>query len=185
MLSEYKVDSPAKLSHGEKKEFFTRIKNEWKERKSEVVNPRKKRLPSSKKSQYAKVRVSRPSVALEPKVTYPQTGTSISEDVLKKILSEANPEQTDELQIRYLPNGFFEQENLLYTYPVVKMPQQESFLKLPRKGRGGSKGYKERDFHQAILAHFPEVEVSVRGHDYSPGRAISILHPFPKLSGLN
>lgn len=164
MLAEYGVDSPAKLSHEQKKEFFTRIKQGWKERKAAIVNAKEKNPTASKISQYAKVKASRPSIALEPKVSYSQTPTGISEDVSEKILSEENPDQTDDLKIRYHPNSFFEQEKLLYSYPVVKMPQEGSYLKLPRKGRAQSKGYKEHDFHQAILAHIPEVEVDVNLH---------------------
>lgn len=164
MLAEYEVDSPAKLSHEQKREFFTRIKQGWKKRKAAIVNSKEKKPASSKKSQYSKVKASRPSIALEPKVSYPQTPTGISEEDPQKILSEENPDQTDDLKIRYHPNSFFEQEELLYSYPVVKMPQEGSYLKLPRKGRAQSKGYKEHDFHQAILAHIPEIEVDVNLH---------------------
>lgn len=164
MLAEYEVDSPAKLSYEQKRKFFTRIKEGWKERKAEIVKASVKKLPSSKKSQYAKVKVSRPSIALEPKASYPQTSTIKSEDVPQIILSEENPEQADDLKIKYEPNQFFEQEDSLYTYPLVKMPREESYLKLPRKGRSQGKGYKERDFYKAILAHIPEVEVDVDLH---------------------
>jgi len=164
LLAKYEVDSPAKLSHEQKKEFFTRIKNSWKERKAAIVSEREKKPPSSKKSQYAKVKASRPSIELEPKLSSSQTPTGISEVIPQKILSEENQDQTDDLKIRYHPNDFYEQEDMLYSYPVVKMPQEESYLKLPRKGRSQSKGYKEQDFHQAIMAHIPVVEVDVNLH---------------------
>lgn len=80
-----------------------------------------------------------------------------------KILSKENPAQTIDLKINYQPNHFFEQDEL-YTYPVVKMPREESYLKLPRKGRAMGKGYKESSFHKAILASIPEVEVGVDLH---------------------
>ena len=164
MLAEYEVDSPANLSHKKKKEFFTRIKQGWKERKAEILTAKEKKPSPSRKSQYAKVKASRPSIALEPKVSYQQTSIGISEEDSKKILSDENPDQTDDLKIRYHPHSFFEQEDVQYSYPVVKMPQEGSYLKLPRKGRAQSKGYKEHDFHQAILAHIPEVEVDVNLH---------------------
>lgn len=164
MLDEYEVDSPAKLSHEQKREFFTRIKQGWKEKKAEIVTAKENETVPSKKSQYSKVKASRPSIALEPKVSYPKKPTGLGEDVPQKILSEENPDQTNDLKIKYHPNSFFEQEELLYSYPVVKMPEEGSYLKLPRKGRAQSKGYKEHDFHQAIFAHIPKVEVDVNLH---------------------
>src|SRR5690554_4341927 len=48
--------------------------------------------------------------------------------------SLVNPEQSDDLRIGYHPNSFFMQADN-YTYPVVKMPKEGAYLKLPRKGR--------------------------------------------------
>lgn len=158
MLTAYEVDSPAKLTYVQKGEFFTRIKEDWKERKAAIVKARKKKHPPTKKSNYSKVKVSRPSIALEPKVSYSVPVSVTSEDSPQKILSKVNPNQTDDLKIKYHPNQFFEQEEL-YNYPVVKMPKQESHLKLPRKGRALGKGYKERDFYKAMLDNIPEIEI--------------------------
>lgn len=163
MLAEYGVDSPAILSHEKKREFFTSIKEGWRVRKSEILKARTKNLPVSKRIDYTKIKASRPSISLEPKAAYTQAPTSVKEDVSKIILSEENPDQTDDLIINFHPNQFFEQ-TAPYQYPVVKMPREGSPLKLPRKGRALGTGYKEPAFHKAILASFPELEVDVELH---------------------
>jgi hypothetical protein len=167
MLADFEVDTPAKLDYEQKRAFFIQIREGWKVKKSELIKPRVKTTPPSKKAGYANVKVSRPSIALEPKATYITKKKEYQEveifEEVQKILSEKNPEQTDDLKIKYHPNQFFEQEEL-YAYPVVKMPKEDSFLKLPRKGRALGKGYKEKDFYQAILAHIPELEVDIDLH---------------------
>lgn len=167
MLADFEVDTPAKLNYEQKRAFFIQVREGWKVKKAELIKPRIKTAPPSKKEGYATVKVSRPPVALEPKVTYVTKKKENPEvevfEEIQKILSEKNPEQTDELKINYHSNQFFEQEDL-YKYPVVKMPKEGSYLKLPRMGRAQGKGYKERDFHQAILTHFPELEVRVDLH---------------------
>jgi hypothetical protein len=164
-LSNYEVVSPSQLNYEQKKEFFTNIKENWQQRKAELLKEKAKHTPTtSKHSNYAKVKVVRPAVALEPKQSYTQNSASNSEDAIEKILSEDNPEQTDDLRIKYDPNQFFEQEDLIYNYPVVKMPAEGSLLKLPRTGRAQSKGYKEHDFYTAIQSSIPEIEVSIDLH---------------------
>lgn len=166
-LANHGVDTPAKLDYEQKRAFFIQIREGWKVKKAKLIKPRVKTEPPSKKAGYATVKVSRPPIALEPRATY-VTKKEVYHEVevfeeIQKILSEKNPEQTDELKINYHPNQFFEQEDL-YVYPVVKMPKEGSYLKLPRLGRALGKGYKERDFHQAILTHFPDLEVRVDLH---------------------
>jgi len=164
LLEEYEVESPAKLTKEEKGEFFSRIKVEWKLKKAEMRKLKAKKVPStSKKLNYATLKVSRPSIALEPQASYVKTPPVESEGEIEQILSQENPEQTNDLKIGYYPNDFFEQEEI-YTYPVVKMPQEGAYLKLPRKGRAQGKGYKEQDFHNAILTHIPDIEVAVDVH---------------------
>lgn len=174
MLNEYDVNSPASLSYDKKREFFTRIKEEWKLKKEAFAKEKREResllkenvkqQPVSKKEEYAKVKGVRPPIALEPKVTYFKSVVDKNEEDIRSILSEENPEQTDDLKIKYNPNQFFEQDKLEYQYPVVKMPQEGAYLKLPRQGRAMGKGYKERDFHKAIVANIPHVEVDVNLH---------------------
>lgn len=158
LLAEYEVNSPAKLSDEQKREFFTRIKEGWRVRKAEIAKQTKRRRSPSNKAGYAKVKGTRPSIALEPKSNYASSASKIKEVESKKILSSPNPEQTEDLRINFHPNQFFEQDDP-YHYPVVKMPQDDSYLKLPRKGRAMGKGHKEDDFHKAILTNIPGVEV--------------------------
>lgn len=167
-LAEFGVDTPAKLDFEQKREFFIGIREGWKIKKAELSKARVPNPAPSKKDGYAKVKVSRPPIAMEPKrSTYKKSSSFVqseeqAEEVVQ-ILSEKNPEQTDDLIIKYHPNQFFEQDEP-YNYPVVKMPQEDSFLKLPRKGRALGRGYKENDFCQAILTHIPDLEVAVDVH---------------------
>jgi len=89
-------------------------------------------------------------------ITSPQNGVDNRGLVDIVIKSEANPEQTDDLRIKYAPNDLFTQTDE-YLYPVVKMPQKGAYLKLPRQGRTNQKGYKERDFYNAIQKQLPEI----------------------------
>ena len=130
MLNEYGVKSPAILNQEQKRKFFTRIREEWRIKKEEFARIKVIKKPISKKEQYAKVKDSKPPILLEPETSYIRTPTTHGGDVTRKILSEENPEQTDDLKIIYNPNQFFEQDNSNYEYPVVKMPQEESYLKL-------------------------------------------------------
>ena len=171
LLAVYGEDTPAKIDQEHKREFFTKIREGWKIKKAEFAKLKVQKPAPSKKEGYAIVKVSRPSIALEPRTTFKSSLTPAifegPEEELDQILSVKNPEQTDELQINFFPNQFFEQEKE-YVYPVVKMPKENSFLKLPRKGRALGKGYKENDFCNAILAQIPEVEVQVDVHMVIP-----------------
>lgn len=165
LLHTYGVSSPAQLKKEEKKAFFTAVKKEWalrkaalavaevKEEVNEYVDP-----ITDKKEGYAKVKISRPTVSIEPKKSNEPTLFASQEENLVTILSKVNAEQTPELKIQYDPNDFFNQPSP-YSYPVVKMPQADAYLKLPRQGRGLGKGYKEDDFYKAICIAFPNLEV--------------------------
>lgn len=158
LLAEYQVDSPAKLSRKQKSVFFTRIMKEWPIQKAALFPKKVKKPKPTKKASYAKIKVAKPSVALEPKVNQVQTAKNIEKPETNQILSSENPEQTEDLRINFHPNHFFEQEEE-YSYPVVKMPQEGSLLKLPRNGRALAKGYKEDDFFRAIVENIEGVEV--------------------------
>jgi hypothetical protein len=165
MLHEYNVDSPAKLNYNQKREFFTRIKIEWKLEKAKLTKPKTTKRPKSKKETYSKVKVSRPPIPIEPENKKKTQGCKLlqSEETRKTIFSEENPEQTDSLKINFHPNDFFEQHQE-YEYPVVKMPKESALLKLPRVGRGMGRGFKEEDFHAAILASIPDIGVDINLH---------------------
>lgn len=158
MLDEYGVVSPAKLNREQKSGFFTSIKKGWRTKKAALLKSEAKKPAPSKKAKYAKLIVSKPSIPLEPKTKYTQANFSFKEAVTTQIISKANPEQTEDLRIKFHPNSFFEQAED-YHYPVVKMPQEGSLLKLPRTGRALGKGYKEDDFLQAIIQNITCVEV--------------------------
>lgn len=156
LLAEYEVDSPAELGYEQKREFFNRIKKEWRVKKATLLSREVKKPVPSKKAQYAKLKVPKPSIPLEPKVAYKKSiSVVLNEEIIK---SEANPEQTNDLRIGFNPNQFFEQGEE-YVYPVVKMPQEGSFLKLPRSGRALGKGYKEDDFRSVITENVLGVDV--------------------------
>lgn len=85
------------------------------------------------------------------------------EVAVKKIESKPNPEQHSDLKNGFKITHIFEQEEP-YRYPIVKMPSNNAFLKLPRHGRSGQKGYKESDFHKLIQSKIPEIETNVKFH---------------------
>lgn len=81
----------------------------------------------------------------------------------KTILSEPCPNQTDDLRINFTPNNLFRQEEP-YRYPVVKMPNKNSALKLPRKGRSNQRGYKDKDFCNLIKSEFRDLVTESEVH---------------------
>jgi len=190
-LGQYGVDSPSQLTREQKIIFFTTVKEDWKWLKEELkarealVKEKEALIKEEKisdkqkdalaeeirakkaevnKEHYSKVKTSRPSVPVTPNLkNKTKSSDPVGEYFAQQIISKQNPEQTTDLQIRYHPNQFFEQENL-YAYPVVKMPKEGSYLKLPRKGRGMGKGYKERAFYKAIVNAIPNMEVAVDVH---------------------
>lgn len=170
MLEEYNVASPAKLTREQKREFFTRIKNEWKLRKADLLKVKKIKRPATKKELYANLKVSRPSVALSPSVRIKRPKKSnvthileTGETTVEKLISKTNPAQTDDLKIKFYPNQFFEQEEP-YEYPLVKMPKLDAHLKLPRNGRAMGKGCKEKEFYEAISASISDIEIADNLH---------------------
>jgi hypothetical protein len=156
-LEEYNVKSPASLIYEEKRRFFTQIKSGWQVKKNELNKKIPPKAPPSKKEQYAKLKTPQSNIPLEPRVTktYPQQSSSAKQ----YIVSTPNSEQTDELKINFFPNNFFEQE-IPYSYPVVKMPQQDAFLKLPRIGRALGKGFKEDAFLRAIRQSKTDISIA-------------------------
>ncbi len=146
-LEEYNVKSPASLNYNDKRKFFTQIKSGWQICKSELKKKTPPKAPHTKKEQYAKLKAPQSSIPLEPRIQkkYPQQSVGAKQ----RIISTPNSGQTDDLKIKFFPNNFFEQE-APYNYPVVKMPQPDAFLKLPRAGRAQGKGYKEDGFLKAL-----------------------------------
>jgi len=83
-----------------------------------------------------------------------QTPYINSNEVLIKVIKSI-PESTSSApkRIGYSPNRKFEQIEP-YNYAVVKMPQHNSLIKFPRKGRSDKKGYKEDSFYADLKSHF-------------------------------
>ncbi len=72
---------------------------------------------------------------------------------IKIIHSFPEPGKSEPKRIGYIPNDNFKQENP-YNYAVVKMPNKNSLIKFPRKGRSDKKGYKEDDFFIYLNQYF-------------------------------
>lgn len=87
----------------------------------------------------------------------------------KILFSKPNPEQTDSLKIGYTPISSLVNKD---SYPIVLMPQNNSFLKLPREGRSDVRGYKEADFLSDLLGAKLSVTVSDDKHMAILGRTL-------------
>ena len=83
------------------------------------------------------------------------------------ISSSPNPNQTDNLRIKYTPCKDFDSGG---TYPIVHSPAPNSPLKLPRTGRSNIKGYKEPSFLADIQDAFTDISISDNFHLKVPGR---------------
>ncbi len=162
-LTKFQVDSPAKLSLEQKREFFNNIRDGWKIIKAELTSNELEKKITNQESNYALLKICRRNITLEPKVNYRNIIYPEKEESINQIISIANIEQTDYLKIKFYPNNFFDQSDT-YGYPVVKMPVENSYLKLPRLGRALGKGFKESDFHRAVLANFPNLKVRTDLH---------------------
>ncbi len=171
----YGVKSPAQLTKEKKSEFFNEVKQDWasikllrkqfeeadsSEIKSIVEEDTEKYIKKGKQgsdvNQPTKEKI-RGDIDL---VNQPQ-------EVVQKIKSLPNQDQTDDLRILFNPNNHFEQEEQ-YLYPVVKMPMQNALLKLPRAGRTNQKGYKENDFYTQIKSKLVDFEIANDVHMVIP-----------------
>lgn len=193
----YGVKSPADLSKAKKSEFFTEIKEDWatikssnkrekeasehegrttiKEPNQVYEKPTQETIatePSQVKESPKQIQSSQPSQERKQR----QSGKKAPSQSQQKpprefpkhvIKSEPNKEQTDDLRILFQPNSHFVQMGD-YQYPVVKMPEQNSRLKLPRAGRSNQKGYKENDFCQLLREHIFDIEIANNVHMVIP-----------------
>ena len=98
----------------------------------------------------------------------PQENERPPQEFIKQIIkSEPNQEQTDDLRILFNPNSYFLQDDQ-YQYPVVKMPKQNTILKLPRAGRSNQKGYKENEFFNQLKQNLTDIELAINVHMVIP-----------------
>jgi hypothetical protein len=172
----YGVKSPAELTKEKKSEFFTEIKEDWTKYK---LSKRQLKENDKKKSHQAvedpletfvkKLKDKTEEEWLQKEYSTEnraqrQEQEERPQELIKQIIkSEPNQEQTDDLRILYSPNSRFLQDDQ-YQYPVVKMPKQNTILKLPRTGRSNQKGYKENDFYNQLTQHLPNIGIDNNVH---------------------
>lgn len=194
----YAVQSPAALTKEKKSEFFTEIKQDWAkhklskkqkletdETKTQTIHEEPRKKYKGKESQETDLK--EPQKIQEwPQQEYliqdnrenkqRQSDNKVSQQISERLVqeftkaiikSEPNQEQKDDLRILFEPNSHFVQEGL-YQYPVVKMPKQNSSLKLPRLGRSNQKGYKENDFYIQIKQNIVDIEIVNNVHMVIP-----------------
>jgi nucleoid DNA-binding protein len=87
----------------------------------------------------------------------------------KVFVSRPNPEQTEDLRIKYIPIRSLVNEE---SYPIVLMPQTNSLLKLPREGRSDVRGYKEKDFLNELQRADLPISISIDKHLSILGRTL-------------
>jgi hypothetical protein len=194
----YGVQSPAALTKEKKSEFFTEIKHDWtnhKLSKKQLKETGKKNnqpnlqepiktykeisIKESEKIVTVKIQESheqeyRKQSNKEKKQQHSNKKESrqVQEQIPQKftkllIRSEPNREQTDDLRILFKPNIHFVQADQ-YQYPVVKMPKQNTSLKLPRTGRSNQKGYKENDFYNQLELNIANIRIANNVHMVIP-----------------
>ena len=184
----YGVKSPAELTKDKKSEFFTEIKQDWAKHKiaknkikevdkqkvepveKEPVEVYERRENENKTTSPVSKRTEQERKTQQPptdKKTSRQEEERPIEFTKQIIKSEPNAEQTDDLRILFNPNSHFAQEDQ-YLYPVVKMPKQNTILKLPRTGRSNQKGYKENDFYNKIKQTITDIEMTDNVHMVIP-----------------
>ncbi|MBK0401791.1 hypothetical protein I5M27_02270 [Adhaeribacter sp. BT258] len=194
----YNVNSPAQLTKEKKGEFFSEIKQDWakcklskkqiREFSKKTTQPtvdgpvglyRKESIRETEnestittKQWSQKELLNYPNKEKkhhqsERKTSY-QAQERLPQEFTKQIIkSEPNLEQTDDLRIFFKPNNHFVQEGQ-YQYPVVKMPRENSSLKLPRTGRSNQKGYKEIDFFKQLKQNMVDIEIVNNVHMVIP-----------------
>lgn len=188
-LNLYGVKSPAELKTKENKsKFFTEIKQDWakvkleKKQKKESEKKQIQKTTTEKeidKISIAKITTTESETHNFKKSTQKETESKsyvkrqeyqqpTQQEFSKQIIkSEPNQEQTDDLKILFTTNSHFEQTEQ-YFYPVVKMPKQNSNLKLPRLGRSNQKGYKENDFYNQIKSKITDINIDNNVHMVIP-----------------
>lgn len=171
-LSLYGVKSPALLSKERKSEFFTEIKQDWAKfkiakRQIKETFRRETQTTSDESKQTIPEIKEKPPLESDKNTHREEKATTAREFPKQIIKSEPNKEQTDDLKILFNPNSNFAQgEN--YLYPIVKMPKQNSSLKLPREGRSNQKGYKENEFFNQLKQCIVDIEITNNVHMVIP-----------------
>lgn len=171
-LELYGVKSPAELTKEKLSQFFISIKQDWAEIKLEktqannVFETQRDTTPIPNFYEKPSHLSNKIIINVEEKKVYKksQEGTQFEQIINKEVIvSKPNIEQTDDLKILFNPNTHFEQDEK-YLYPVVKMPKQNSGLKLPRQGRSNQKGYTEDGFYKLIQSKITGLTLSNNFH---------------------
>lgn len=189
----YGVKSPVQLSKEKKSEFFTEIKYDWAKRKIEnqqLKDSKKNAITSLEEQQNVYIEpenINKQNTTVKKWTEHEQKPKQSGENIQpitgiktpsqeeeswidfnKQIIkSEPNHEQTDDLRIIFSPNNHFKQGEE-YLYPVVKMPQCNTFLKLPRNGRSNQMGYKENEFFNQLRQNITDIELTNNVHMLIP-----------------
>ena len=187
----YGVKSPVELTKKKKSIFFSEIKQDWARHK---ISKNQLEATDTKKgypiiAEPEEIYTTKENKETENKSPYKEKGGHSKEysdksnkekkesrqeqerppqELIKQIIkSEPNQEQTDDLRILFDPNNHFLQDDQ-YQYPVVKMPKQNTILKLPRAGRTNQKGYKENDFFNQLKQNLSDIEIANNVHMVIP-----------------
>lgn len=190
----YGIKSPTELNKEKRSTFFTEIKQDWAKHKlskipqnwglqTTVEEPKRaykdkvsleteKIVPLKVQDWHEQGHSSQPNnekKQQQPDKTGPRQKQEppLQEFTKQIIKSEPNQEQTVDLRILFNPNNYFVQDGQ-YEYPVVKMPSQNSSLKLPRTGRSNQKGYKENDFYHQLKQNIIDIEIANNVHMVIP-----------------
>ena len=114
------------------------------ERSRKPSNDRRESFTTSKENSPKKDYVGERKSSSQVKEEKPPTITTIDPEP---------EEQSQPKRIGYNPVNIFAQ-NEPYSYPYVIMPKPKSWIKFPRKGRTGRKGFKEEDFKTYLKRFF-------------------------------
>jgi len=179
----YGVKTPAELTKEKKSAFFIEIKEDWAKHKlskkkleafdinetqpivaePEEIYTEKGKQETEKRSMFKEKGWPKKEYSDKPNKENKgprQEQERPPQEFIKQIIkSEPNQEQTDDLRILFNPNSHFLQDDQ-YQYPVVKMPKQNTILKLPRAGRSNQKGYKENHFFSQIKKNITDIEIA-------------------------
>jgi hypothetical protein len=168
-LDLYSVKSPSELNKDQKSQFFTEIKQDW--AKVKIIKHQndesyKRNTKTNVEETIQTFKEKEPQTAA--KGASPEIQKRPDLEFTKQIIkSLPNKEQKEDLRILFGPNSHFVQEEQ-YLYPVVKMPKENSILKLPRIGRSNQKGFKENDFFNQLKQHITDIEITNSVHMVIP-----------------
>ena len=163
-------ENPVLIRLNDQGDFQTAFRAKFKPRRFKISkNGQEENIKKNEESSITKLKeaskINLTPVADPNEIKVPITNEPLTSEelIVEKIKSKPNPEQTDDLKIKFNLSQIFKQEEP-YKYPIVKIPNKDSFLKLPRIGRSKQRGFKEADFHELIQVKIPDIETNVEYH---------------------